>query len=138
MKYYDTSALLRAWKDGWIPAKGMTRSHSVAEWVAIQTGRGMVYRRPDGRLVKQNLSPTDAANEAVRLFSRLSFHDLTGSQTLEAAIEASKRPGVQGGSFHDFLHARTAEVFGAESIVTLNLEDFRRMTTLPIEAPMRQ
>ncbi len=115
----------------------MTRSHSVAEWMAIQTGRGLVYRMPDGRLVKQNLSPTDAANEALRLFSKLSFHDLNGPQTLEATVEASKRNGVRGGTFHDFLHARTAEVFGAECIVTLNLEGFRRITALPIEVPIR-
>jgi hypothetical protein len=135
MKYYDTSALLRAWKEGWLPLEGMTRSHTVAEWIAIQTGRGLVYRNPDGHLVKRNLSPADAAREAQRVFARLVFRDLSGLQTLEAAVLASAREGVRGSNFHDFLHARTAEIHGAACIVTLNSADFQRMTSLPLELP---
>ena len=137
MKYYDTSALLRAWKEGWAPEAGMTRAHSAAEWISIQTGRGLVYRAPGGQLVKRNLSPADAAGEARRLFAHLTFRDLSGPQTLEAAAIAASKEGVRGGNFHDFLHARTAELFGAESIVTLNLRDYRRMTDLPLELPQQ-
>ena len=137
MKYYDTSALLRAWKEGWAPLDGMTRSHTVAEWMAIQTGRGLVYRMTNGQLVKRNLSPSDAAREAERLFARLNFRDLSGPQTLEAAGVAATKEGVRGGNFHDFLHARTAEIFGAERIVTLNMSDYRMMTDLPLELPVR-
>jgi hypothetical protein len=137
VKYYDTSALLRAWKEGWMPIEGMTRSHTVAEWISIQTGRGLVYREPGGQLVKRNLSPTDAASEAQRVFVHLVFRDLSGPQTLEAAVLAAARDGVRGSNFHDFLHARTAETFGASSIVTLNIADFRNMTSLPLEHPMQ-
>jgi predicted nucleic acid-binding protein len=137
VKYYDTSALLRAWREGWAPVSGMTRSHTVAEWMAIQTGRGLVYRSPDGRLVKRNLSPADASREARRLFAHLTFHDLSGPQTLEAAGIAATKDGVRGGNFHDFLHARTAENFGAECIVTLNLRDYLMMTDLTLELPVR-
>ena len=137
MKYYDTSALLRAWKEGWVPEVGLTRSHSVAEWISIQTGRGLVYRTPKGQMVKRNLSPADAAEEARRLFARLTFRDLSGPQTLDAVALAATKEGVRGGNFHDFLHARTAETFGAESIVTLNLRDFRMMTDLPLELPQQ-
>ena len=31
-----------------MPIEGMTRSHTVAGWISIQTGRGLVYREPDG------------------------------------------------------------------------------------------
>jgi predicted nucleic acid-binding protein len=137
VKYYDTSALLRAWKEGWMPMEGMTRSHTVAEWISIQTGRGLVYRDPDGQLVKRNLSPTDAAGEAQRVFSGLVFRDLSGPQTLEAAVLASARDGIRGSNFHDFLHARTAEAFGATTIVTFNMADFRKMTNLPLEHPIQ-
>jgi hypothetical protein len=58
-----------------MPIEGMTRSHTVAEWISIQTARSLVYRDPDGQLVKRNLSPTDAAREAQRVFSRLVFRD---------------------------------------------------------------
>lgn len=135
MKYYDTSALLRAWKEGWAPLDGMTRSHTVAEWIAIQTGRGLVYRMRSGQLIKRNLSPADAAREARRLFAHLTFRDLSGLQTLEDAVSAATKEGVRGGNFHDFLHARTAENFGAGSIVTLNTRDYRMMTDLPLELP---
>lgn len=120
-----------------MPIEGMTRSHTLAEWISIQTGRGLVYRDPDGQLVKRNLSPTDAAREAQQVFAHLAFRDLSGSQTLEAAILAAARDGVRGINFHDFLHARTAEAFGASSIVTLNMVDFRKMTNLPLEHPMQ-
>jgi len=137
VKYYDTSALLRAWKEGWEPMAGMTRSHTVAEWMAIQTGRGLVYRMPDGSMVKKNLTPEDAAGEAKRMFSRLTFRDLTGEQTLEATGLAGLREGIRGSNFHDFLHAQTAETFGATCIVTLNIADFQRMTDLPLELPVK-
>jgi predicted nucleic acid-binding protein len=135
VKYWDTSALLRAWKEGWVPSRGMTRSHSVAEWLSIQ-GRGLVYRTPRGEMVKRNLSPADAATEAQRLFANLTFRDLSGAQTLEAARMAAARKGVRGRNFHDFLHARTAEVHAAESIVTLNVRDYALMTDLPLESPV--
>jgi predicted nucleic acid-binding protein len=115
----------------------MTRSHSVAEWISIQTGRGLVYRAPDGQMLKRNLSPADAADEAQSLFAHLTFCDLSGPQTLEAAVMAATKGGIRGGNFHDFLHARTAESFGAESIVTLNLRDYKMMTDLPLELPLR-
>lgn len=120
-----------------MPIEGMTRSHTVAEWISIQTGRGLVYRDPDGQLVKRNLSPTDAAREAQRVFARLVFRDLSGQQTLEAAVLAAAREGIRGSNFHDFLHARTAETFGASSIVTLNMADFRKMTSLTLEHPLQ-
>jgi len=115
----------------------MTRSHTVAEWVAVQTGRGMVYRTSRGQLVKKNLSPKDAAHEIRRLCANLTFCDLSGQQVLEAADRAAGLPGVQGNSFHDFLHARTAELHHAQSIVTLNLGDYSRMTKLPLETPLK-
>jgi len=137
MRYWDTAALLRAWKENWAPTGGMTRPHTVAEWVAIQTGRGLVYRTPQGRLVKRNLSPGDAAREIRQLCKRLIFLDLSGEQLLEAADRATGLPDVKGNSFHDFIHARTAEVHGAQSIVTLNLGDYARMTRLPLEIPAK-
>ncbi len=137
MKYYDTSALLRAWKEGWTPERGLTRSHAVSEWISIQTGRGLVYRAPDGRMMKRNLSPADASREAHRLFALLTFRDLTGPQILEAAGLAAAKERIRGGNFHDFVHARTAEIFGAECIVTLNLRDYSMMTDLPLELPQK-
>ena len=135
MRYWDTAALLRAWKENWVPTGGMTRSHTVAEWVAIQTGRGLVYRTPQGQLVKRNLSPRDAAKEIRVLVAKLTFRDLKAEEVLESTERAAGLPGIQGNSFHDFLHVRAAELHGAKSIVTLNFTDYGRMTQLPLEAP---
>lgn len=137
MRYWDTAALLRAWKENWVPAEGITRSHSVAEWMAIQTGQGLVYRTSHGQLLKRNLSLPDAAREIRRLVTNLTFRDLTGQQVLEACDQSGLLPDVQGVNFHDFLHAKTAEIHGAQSIVTLNLRDYARMTKLPLETPAR-
>ena len=119
-----------------MPPSGMTSSHSVAEWISIQTGWGLVYRTPRGEMVKRNLSPADAATEAQRLFASLTFRDLSGEQTLEAAMMAAARKGMRGRNFQDFLHARTAEVHAAGSIVTLNMRDYALMTDLPLESPV--
>jgi hypothetical protein len=56
---------------------------------------------------------------------------------LEAAVLASARDGIRGSNLHDFLHALTSEAFGAISIVTLNMVDFRKMTSLPLEHPVQ-
>jgi hypothetical protein len=135
MKYWDTSALLRAWKEGWIPASGMTRSHTVAEWFAIQTGPGLVFETETGELEKRALAPMAAAREAKRLFSHLKFEDLSATEVLQAIESAAQIANIKGGAIHDFLHARAAEVKRAKSIVTLNFKDFSRMTKLPLEHP---
>jgi catalase (peroxidase I) len=105
--------------------------------MAIQTGRGLVYQAPDGTLIKRNLSPVDAAKEARRMFANLRFEDLTSEQTLAAMGAAAKICGVKGAAIHNFMHARTAELKKAQSIVTLNHADFSRMTKLPLELPVK-
>jgi hypothetical protein len=47
------------------------------------------------------------------------------------------RDGIRKINFHNFLHALTAEAFGATSIVTLNVVAFRKMTSLPLKHPMQ-
>ena len=59
---------------------------------------------------------------------------------LMAAVEtklAATQKSIRGSSFHDFLHVRTAELHGAEAIVTLNTRDFAVMTNLPLELPLK-
>ena len=135
MKYWDTSALLRAWKEGWVPGSGFTRAHTVAEWVSIQTGRGLVYENASGALEKRALSPATAAAEARRLFANLEFKELTGAQTLDAVAAGAKVQDVKGPAVHDFMHVRAAEFHKATSIVTLNVKEFSKFTKLRLELP---
>lgn len=137
MKYWDTSAILRTWKEGWVPATGMTRLHSIAEWVSIQTGRGLVYQLSDGTLVKRNLSAADGAKEARRVFANFVFHELTPEDMLRTIDSIGSRADIAGVAVHDFIHARVAELYKAESIVTINARDFSRMTQLPLETPTK-
>ncbi len=135
MKYWDTSALLRAWKEGWTPESGITRSHTVTEWFAVQTGCGLVFQTETGESEKRALSPAAAAREAKKVFANLKFEDLSGKAVFEAIDAAAKIPNVKGSAIHDFLHVRVAELNHAKSIVTLNFDDFSRMTKLPLRHP---
>ena len=71
------------------------------------------------------------------MFAQLVFRELSGQQTLEAAEATASNQGIRGGNFHDFLHARTAEIFGAACIVTLNTRDYSIMPDLPLELPLK-
>ena len=134
-KYWDTSALLRAWKEGWIPEGGITRPHTVAEWVHIQVGRGMVFKKADGTEEKRALSWPTAAREVRRLVSQLTFVDLSGPQALDAVDAVAQIPNLKPSAVHDFMHIRAAELHQAKAVVTLNLAEWMRMTQLRVESP---
>jgi len=108
------------------------------EWVAIQTGRGLVYRTFQGRMIQRNFSTRDAARQIHQLCARLVFVDLLGNQLPGATDQSPGLPKMRENSFHYFIHTRTAKVHGAQSIVTLNLTDYARMTKLPLEIPARE
>ncbi len=136
MKYWDTSALLRAWKEGWKPAEGMTRPHTLSEWTHVQCGRGLLYILPDGSQEKRTLSRPTAANEVERMVSEMQMVELTGPQIIEALKAWAAIPGLKANSVHDFLHIRAAELHNAKAIVTLNVTEWARMTTLRLEPPV--
>ncbi len=132
-RYWDTSGIIRAYLRGWKP-EGFTRAHAVAEFLCVFTGPGVMVEK-GGQLVKAVLSATDAAKAAREVFGTLSFHDLTGPQTLDAGDALAKVPDVKGKAVHDFMHVRAAELHQAESIVTLNVNQFFKMTKLRLEMP---
>lgn len=137
MKYWDTSALLRAWKEDWVPQEGFTRPHTIAEWMHIQTGRGLVFKKDDGTEEKRALSPGAAASEVRRMVAHLTFVDLNGLQTLDAVDQFAGIQGLRAGAVHDFMHIRAAELHQAEALVTLNLTEWSKMTRLRLELPVR-
>lgn len=137
MKYFDTSALLRAWKEGWVPRSGITRTHTLAEWFHIQSGRGLVYRMPNGREEKRALSWPLAASEARRMVANLTFVDLSAAQVMDALEELAGRPGLKAGAIHDYLHVRAAELHKASTLVTLNLVEWSKLTRKRLELPAK-
>lgn len=130
--YLDTSALIRAARLGCVP-KGVTRSHSLAEFYCVFTGPGIVVQR-DGQMVKMTLSPRDAARVARKTFSRMKYHDLAPSAAL-TALEAAASENVIGKNIHDWMHCMAAKEVQAETIVTLNTRHFSAMTDLELTAP---
>ena len=137
MKYWDTSALLRAWKEGWLPAGGITRAHTLAEWFHIQVGRGLVFTNPDGTQEKRAMTWPLAAREVRRMVANLKFVDLTAAELLAALDDLAKLPGLKASATHDFIHIRAAERHKAESVVTLNLAEWGKLTKLRLELPAR-
>jgi len=79
--YFDTSALVRAFRLGLAP-EGLTRSHSVAEFYSTLSGRGITVER-EGRREQMVLSPKDAATAVKRTFANVVWFDLKPSEVLK-------------------------------------------------------
>lgn len=115
----------------------MTRTHTIAEWFHIQVGRGLVFTLPDGTQEKRALAWPAAAAEARRLFSNLTFVELKADQVFSALDSLAKIPNLKASAVHDFLHVRAAEDNKAQAIVTLNRQEWSRLTKIHLEAPTK-
>ena len=127
--YWDSSGIIIAAGLGLQP-EGLTRAHSVAEFLATLTGKGI--ETPEGKRVRS--SPQEAM-EAASVFDKLTFVDLSGEEVLAALRHSADRRIVEGAAVHDYLHCLAAEKAGADKIITGNLRDFSRLTELPIGSP---
>lgn len=92
-------------------------SHGLVETFAILTG-GRHARRLRPALAAQLIE------ESVLPFVQL-VH-LTGKQTL-AAIADSELRGARGGAIYDLLHLAAARKAGVQTLVTLDVRDFRAL-----------
>jgi hypothetical protein len=115
----------------------MTRSHTLAEWLHIQVGRGMVFTNPDGTQEKRALIWPVAAEELRRLVKHLTFVDLNASQVLDALDTLARMPGLKASAAHDFLHILAGELNNAQALVTLNLAEWAQLTALKCELPVK-
>jgi len=119
--YWDSSALLNALASKPVVErlKGdehFTRSHAYAEVFSHLTGRGLPMKTG----ARQRVSNEDAAKMLLDLSKHLRTRDLTEKETLDT-IELSRRRGVEGARIHDLLHARTAALIRADTILTRDL-----------------
>lgn len=127
--YWDSSALVDACinepsRVALAQERGVTRVHSFTEVFSTLTGGRLGFRS----------RPEDAAILCRELAGDLEVIDLSLEETL-AALKNARRHGVRGGQIHDFLHAVAARKADAESIYTLNLDDFRGLR-LPIKVQL--
>jgi len=130
--YWDTSALIRAWRLQKTP-EGLTRSHAVAEFYCVLTGPGLKVSQA-GQTLNLVLSPADAAVAAKRTFAKMTFREVTGAEAL-AALPKAVAKNVAGRGIHDWMHASATTLGQCLQVATLNTRHFAAMTTLPIVAP---
>ncbi|MEN9575641.1 MAG: hypothetical protein RL514_3496 [Verrucomicrobiota bacterium] len=131
MNYLDASALIRAWRKDTAP-KGVTRSHSVAEFYRSLTGGITVPVK--GTLTRVQFSPEVASAGAQSTFAAVSFADLDGGESL-AAVKLAAAANIQGANIHDWMHATVAEREGCKAIVTTNQKHFKEASKLPLLDP---
>ena len=115
--YWDSSALIEALHNPNLrsrirPADNATRPHSLAEVFSTLT-KGVNFR----------YSPSDAANMVSDLKKDLAFVELDAAETLAAVKEASVQ-GVRGARVNDLMHARAAQKWGADNLLTLDEAGF--------------
>ena len=130
--YLDTSAMIRAWRMGAKP-EGVTRAHAVSEFYCVLTGPGLAAVQ-GGKTVKLTLSPTDSSQAARETFENISFRNLTAAETLDS-LDGAAQANVQGRGVHDWMHCEAALLANCHEIVTLNRDEFGRMTELKLLSP---
>ena len=129
MKYFDTSALIRAARLQWQP-EGITRPHSLAEFYSFFTGGGFLVN--EGGINKRKaLSPAVAVELAKITFKRIEFQELDDADVFAALAKAAQK-NILGRNIHDFLHVAAAEKSGCKTIVTTNEKDFKTVTRLKV------
>ena len=127
--YLDTSALIRAWRLKLAP-RGVTRTHSLAEFYCVLTGPGIVVYR-EGKAVKARLAPLAAASAARQTFAGMSYQDVKPAEALHE-LKIAGEGNVQGRDIHDWMHCEAAALSHASRIVTLNEKDFKEMTSMRV------
>jgi predicted nucleic acid-binding protein len=120
--YWDSAALVEACFDHNIrerlrAERGITRTHALAEVFSAITGKCLGIR----------FDADDAATAIDNLAADLDFVDLTEEEVRHALRTARKR-GVRGGRVHDYLHAVAAEKSGAKELLTIDRNDFDRLS----------
>lgn len=138
MIYFDTSALIRAFRLGLAPC-GVTRSHAVAEFYATLTGRGVTVETAAGR-EQLVLAPADAAQAIKATFANMNWRDLTPAE-VTAEIKEAVAANVQGAAIHDWLHAGAASLSNATHLATLNEKHFQvlapSLRLMPVVAALK-
>ena len=132
MIYFDSSAMIRAYSLRQVP-KGVTRSHSLAEFYSTLTGPGLKSIL-NGRTVIATLPPVLAAQAAQKTFAKMTFRDLTDKEAMEALASAAEANEF-GRNIHDWMHCQAAELAECGKVATLNAKDFARMTSIKLIPP---
>ena len=129
--YWDTSGLINVAISGTVLQRlsaneHTTRTHTLAEFFGILTGRGIRWER-DGQSYELKLTGHQAAEWLKTNLVPFQFVDLTVAEVL-AALEQAQSRNVVGARVHDFLHAVAAQKAAADELLTRNQNDFVGLT----------
>lgn len=137
--YWDTSGLINAAVSGTVLQRlatgdHATRTHALAEFFGILTGRGIRWER-DGQAYELKLTGEQAAQWLASNLTTVQFVDLTAREVLDALNQAQAR-NVAGARVHDYLHAVAAQKAEADELLTRNQSDFGGLTgSIPVVWP---
>ena len=115
--YWDSSALIETTQKPDLLARlkregAFTRTHSLAETFAVLSGNPNV-----------RFSAHFAAETVKGLAQYLDFVDVSADEVI-AALGMAQAKGVRGGRVHDYIHALAAKKSGADTLLTLDKNDF--------------
>ncbi len=137
--YWDTSGLINAAISGSVlqrlaAGEHTTRTHALAEFYGILTGRGIRWERA-GQTYELRLTGEQAAQWLRDNLKPFQFTDLTAQDVLETLARAQSL-NVAGARVHDYLHAVAAQKARADELLTRNQDDFRGLTgEIPVVWP---
>lgn len=128
---FDTSVLVAALTEKhehhqraviWLEAVSNGRVEGIASWHAISEVYAVLTRLP---LVPRP-STRQVEEVVLRLKETLTLKEPTPA-IYRAALLRAAEGGIRSGGIFDAIHLVTAERFGAELLLTFNLDDFQRM-----------
>jgi hypothetical protein len=131
--YWDTSAVINAAISREVmerldKGEHVTRLHTLFEFFAQMTGRGVKYRdKATGEETLLCFRPNECAAWLRDFAGRVEFEDLSKAEVLEALDEAQSR-NVQGGHVYDYGHALASAKAKADQLLTRNTDDFKGLT----------
>jgi predicted nucleic acid-binding protein len=137
--YWDTSGLINAAISGTVlqrltAGEHTTRTHTLAEFFGILTGRGIRWER-DGQAYELRLTGEQAAQWLQDNLTSFQFIDLTAQEVLGTLAQAQSH-NVAGARVHDYLHAVAARKAGADELLSRNQNDFSGLTgKIPVVWP---
>jgi hypothetical protein len=128
LTYRDTSAVINAAVSLKVFARldqgrHVTRLHTLGEFFATMTGRGVSAADQAGNLARIAFSPADCATWLREFSRKVTFEELDSSEVLNA-LDETQQLGIQGARIYDYWHALASKKAKADEIITRNMGHF--------------
>lgn len=131
MTFWDTSAAINSLVSAEVydrlkAGHHAARSHLLAEFFSIMTGRGIKTIDEQQQEMQTVMSADDAVEWLKEFSAKLEWVDLDGAETIESLSRAQSL-GIQGGRVYDYLHGEAAKKAGAKKLLTRNTKHFQNL-----------